>query len=154
MLGRITLTLAILAAAAGCAAPTEYESSQAEPTPAPIAQSPTPTPSSGADVSSARETPETPPAVAAAPRRTTDKPTWWLDEPKLTAAGHAATVEAEGETILAARAAAVELAMQTASNSAAHIDKTLIVNPAPGRYKAFVYVVWPGAAAAGADDAP
>lgn len=99
----------------------------------------------------ARPAPVVAEAPAPPPKRLTDRPAWWLDEPALTPTGFAATVEAEGASVLEARASAVELAMQAAATydraDDARIDKTLIINPSPGVYKAFVYVSTPGATA-------
>lgn len=84
-----------------------------------------------------------------------DRPAWWLDAPTTTESGFAATVEAEGASVLEARAAAVDealtLAAAHAADTEAHIEKTLITNPAPGRYKAFILVTAARRATAQAD---
>ena len=82
---------------------------------------------------------------AAAPARP-DRPAWWLEQPRVGEGAFAATVQADGQTVKEARASAVDAAMETLAahyggpREDARIEKTLIVSPSPGVYRAFVYV--------------
>lgn len=74
------------------------------------------------------------------------QPAWWLDEPVTDEQAFRATVHADADSVPAARAAAVESALalvQThfgAPRPDAQIEKTFIVSPEPGTYRAFVLV--------------
>jgi hypothetical protein len=96
------------------------------------------------------------------PSARASRPAWWMDDPNFGAHGFVATVQAEGDSVKEARAAAIDEARAVVARhygvarDDVSIEKTLITSAKRGHYTAFVYVACaaPLRVSAVADDSP